>query len=370
MTALPAAGDMSSRAARSAAGAERFLLLDGLRGLAAFAVILDHTPANVLGDLVPGRYLAVDFFFVLSGFVLAHAYGKRLEGGWSVLSFMRARIIRLYPLYLAGLLIGLMLAAAMVLRGWDATPLEQVAVMAVFGLLFLPAPPLYDFGGGHLFPFNGPSWSLFFELVANFIYGLIARVLGWKLLSTILIVGAVAVAFTVTRHPDVGGPGWLWGHFDAALARVVFDFFMGVALFRMRDRFRFPVLPAIIPALAFLAVIAAPIPAEWRAPYDALAAILLMPVLVAFASEAKVNAAVGKVCIGLGALSYAVYALHVPLLNLINAAAQMAHIELPALVVVGLIVLVAGVTAALLNRIYDGPARRWLNRIIPGRASD
>ena len=96
MTALPLNPD---EAPRAAAGAERFALLDGLRGIAAFAVILDHTPPNFLGELIPGRYLAVDFFFVLSGFVLAHAYGRRLEGGWSVFSFMRARVIRLYPLY-------------------------------------------------------------------------------------------------------------------------------------------------------------------------------------------------------------------------------------------------------------------------------
>jgi peptidoglycan/LPS O-acetylase OafA/YrhL len=369
MTALPASVEEAGGAAKAAAGAERFLLLDGLRGLAAFAVILDHTPANVLGNLVPGRYLAVDFFFVLSGFVLAHAYGSKLEGGWSVFSFMRARVIRLYPLYFAGFVIGLALSVILILRGWDATPLEQVAVMAAFGVLFLPAPPLFDFGGGHLFPFNGPSWSLFFELVANFIYGLIARVLGWRLLSAILIVGAIAVAFTVMRHQGVGGPGWLWGHFDAALARVVFDFFAGVALFRMRGRFRFPVLPAIIPVLAFLAVIAAPAAAEWRAAYDVAAAIVLMPLLVAFASEAKVGHAVGRACVGLGALSYGVYVLHVPLLNLINAAAQMAQIELPALVVVGLIVLIAGTAAALLNHLYDAPVRRWLTRNLPGGAN-
>ena len=72
-------------------GADRFVLLDGLRGVAAFAVILDHVPGGWLGDLVPGRYLSVDFFFVLSGFVLAHAYGKRLEAGWSPWDFLQAR---------------------------------------------------------------------------------------------------------------------------------------------------------------------------------------------------------------------------------------------------------------------------------------
>lgn len=369
MTATPAAMKMPSRAAGSAAGAQRFLLLDGLRGLAAFAVILDHTPPNMLGNLVPGRYLAVDFFFVLSGFVLAHAYGSRLESGWSAFSFLRARIIRLYPLYFAGLAIGVSLALVGVLRGWDATPIGEVGVFVLLGLLFLPAPPMFDFGGGNLYPFNGPSWSLFFELVANFTYGLIARVLGWRLLSAILLVGAVALAFTVTRHPDVGGPGWLWSHFDAGLSRVIFDFFAGVALFRLRGTFRFPRLPAVIPALVFLVVIAAPVAAAWRAPYDAAIAILVMPLLVGFASEAKVTGAIGKACSGLGALSYGVYVLHVPLLAMLLVAGQTAHIDLSGMTIVGLIVVIAGVVAAVLNRFYDAPMRRWLSEKLPGRAN-
>ncbi len=369
MTATPANIDMAPRAARAAAGAQRFLLLDGLRGLAAFAVILDHTPQNALGDLVPGRYLAVDFFFVLSGFVLANAYGKRLEGGWSVFSFMRARVIRLYPLYFAGLMIGVTLTAMGILRGWDTTPIGQVGVFVLCGLLFLPAPPIYDFGGGQLYPFNGPSWSLFFELVVNFIYGLIAKALNWRWLTVILLLGAIAVAFTVTRHQGVGGPGWLWGHFDAALARVVFDFFAGVALFRMRDRFRAPKLAPLIPAVVFIAVIAAPVAAEWRAVYDAAAAIVFMPVLVALASEAKIDGWAGKVCSAMGAVSYGVYVLHVPLLSALYIAAEAAHIDLPALAVVGLIIVIAGVTAAVLHHVYDTPMRNWLSNNLPGRAS-
>ncbi|MEY4784719.1 MAG: hypothetical protein RIR41_2654, partial [Pseudomonadota bacterium] len=97
---------------------ERFLLLDGLRGVAAFAVILDHVPGGWLGELIPGRYLAVDFFFVLSGFVLAHAYGRGLEAGGSALDFMKARVIRLYPMYLLGLAIALSLAVLGAAGGW------------------------------------------------------------------------------------------------------------------------------------------------------------------------------------------------------------------------------------------------------------
>jgi peptidoglycan/LPS O-acetylase OafA/YrhL len=366
MTALPLNPD---EAPRAAAGAERFALLDGLRGIAAFAVILDHTPPNFLGELVPGRYLAVDFFFVLSGFVLAHAYGRRLEGGWSVFSFMRARVIRLYPLYLAGLAIGVSLVVLGVVRGWDATPIGQVGVFVLFGLLFLPAPPIYAFGDGALFPFNGPAWSLFFELVVNFIYGLIARFLNRWVLAVILVAGAVAVVFTVLRHQGVGGPGWLWSHFDAGLARVVFDFFAGVAIYRMRGAVKLPVVPAVIPVLAFVAVIMAQVPAEWRAGYDAAVAIVVMPLLVTLASQAKVAGWVERVCGTLGTMSYGVYVLHVPLLGLLYIVAVAAGITLPGWGIVVAIVVMAGGAAAFLHHTYDGPMRRWLSRTLPGGAS-
>lgn len=369
MTTAPAEVDIAPRAAKAAAGAERFALLDGLRGIAAFAVILDHTPTNFIGELIPGRYLAVDFFFVLSGFVLAHAYGKRLEGGWSTLSFMRARVIRLYPLYLAGLAIGVSLVMVGILRGWDATPIGQVGVFVLFGLLFLPAPPIYDFGGGQLYPFNGPAWSLFFELLVNLTYGLIARVLNRWVLGLILVVGAAAVVFTVTRHPSVGGPGWLWSHFDAGISRVIFDFFAGVALFRMRGAMRLPGVPAILPVLMFIAVIAVPVPAEWRAAYDAGVTIAVMPLLVWLASQANVEGWIARGCGGLGAMSYGVYVLHVPLLGALFLVTTAGQFSVPGWAFVALIVVIAGAAAWFLHHAYDAPMRRWLSKNLPGGAS-
>src|SRR5215510_8290030 len=96
----------------------RFLVLDGLRGVAAFAVILDHVSSTTLRAWLPGRYLAVDFFFVLSGFVLAHAYSARLACGMTAAGFMKIRLIRLYPLYLLGLALGLLVPVIASLRGW------------------------------------------------------------------------------------------------------------------------------------------------------------------------------------------------------------------------------------------------------------
>src|SRR5262245_45457012 len=126
MTAASPAKALANHETAGAEDAHRFLVLDGLRGLAAFAVILDHVSSVTLRHWFPGRYLAVDFFFVLSGFVLAHAYGERLQSQLSPWRFMCIRMIRLYPLYLLGLMLGLVLPMIGALRGWnDAPPLDQ-----------------------------------------------------------------------------------------------------------------------------------------------------------------------------------------------------------------------------------------------------
>jgi len=345
---------------RHAVKGERFLLLDGLRGIAAFAVILDHVPGGWLGDLLPGRYLAVDFFFVLSGFVLAHAYGEKLEQGWSPLAFMKARLIRLYPMYLLALGIGLSLSVLGALRGWVGPGWGDIAIIAAFGLLFLPAPPVS--GGDQLYPANAPAWSLFFELVANLAYAFLARHLSWRVLGTILGVGALAVAATLLRHADIGGPGWLWSHLDAGLARVTFAFFAGVAIHRLRAKLVFLAMPWWLAIAAFIVVIAVQTPPEWRAVYDITSALVLMPMLVAFASGASVSGVTARLCAIFGLLSYGVYVLHVPLFSLLGVAGavtgvQLAEGPLAVMVVAGL----AAVVAALAHVAYDKPIRRWLS---------
>lgn len=340
---------------------DRFLLLDGLRGVAAFAVILDHVPGGWLGDLIPGRYLAVDFFFVLSGFVLAHAYGRGLEAGGSPLDFMKARLIRLYPIYLLGFLIALSVVGLGAARGWIGPGWADILTVAAFGLLFLPAPVTEGYGDGALYPANAPAWSLFFELVANVVYALIARMLSWRVLGVILGMSAAAAAFTIARHGDVRGPGWMWAHFDAGLARVLFDFFAGVAIYRLRMVLKLQALPWWVVVAAFLGVIAAVPVGGWRVIYDIAAALVLMPMLVALASCAVVRGVVARLCAISGLLSYGVYVLHVPILGLIRTAAAVTGVELgegPFLAVA--VAASAGIAAWVANCAYDGPVRRWL----------
>ena len=357
-----ASGEAGPPVSAASSDAGRFLVLDGMRGVAAFAVILDHVSSATLRAWFPGRYLAVDFFFVLSGFVLAHAYGQRLEqGALSAWSFMRIRLIRFYPLYLLGLGLGLLLPVVGALRGWDdANPLSQISIIAAFSLFFMPAPPFYGWTGQHIFPFNGPSWTLFFELVANFAYALVARFLSWRVFAVVLPVAAVLVVSAVMSR-DVTGPGWRWPDFDAGLVRVLYGFFAGVAIYKLRGVVRLPALPAWAAVLALVAIFAVPAPGLLRQGFDAFAAILLFPLLVALASGAKVSGRAARLCGALGLLSYGVYALHVPVMMLVDLAQDVLGVSLP----YGFldVLLVAGVTAivaALATHFYDAPFRRLL----------
>jgi peptidoglycan/LPS O-acetylase OafA/YrhL len=362
MSDLPASTSDAGQPSRAGGGAERFLLLDGLRGVAAFAVILDHVPGGWLGELIPGRYLAVDFFFVLSGFVLAHAYGRGLAAGGSAFDFMKARAIRLYPMYLLALAVALSLAVLGAARGWIGPGWADILTVAAFGLFFLPAPVTGTFGNGELYPANAPAWSLFFELVANLVYALIARVLSWRVLLAVLGFSAVAVVFTLSRQGDVRGPGWMWAQLDAGLARVMFDFFAGVAIYRLRRIVKLPALPWWAAVAAFLVVIAAAPLGVWRTVYDIAAALVLMPLLVMLASGSVVKDAVAKACAISGLLSYGVYVMHVPLLGVIRTAAAVAGVQLgegPVLVLA--VAAAAGIAAWVANALYDKPLRRWLS---------
>ena len=97
----------------------RFGALDGLRGVAAVIVVLHHLGNERLGPFNPTfGYIAVDLFFALSGFVIALNYDHRFAGGMTVKEFMLKRVLRLYPLYAAGLLLSLLTISVVV----NATP--------------------------------------------------------------------------------------------------------------------------------------------------------------------------------------------------------------------------------------------------------
>lgn len=343
-------------------------MLDGLRGLAALAVIADHVESSVIMRLTPSRADAVDFFFVLSGFVLAHAYQERLlNRQMSAGGFLLRRLIRFYPLYLLGFVAGLGAFLVSLSGGWVEATGGEVAVAAVAGAAFLPAPGT-DWAGNMLFPFNGPSWSLFYELVVNVLFAACIGFLRWRTMLVALPVLAVALLFSVTRQA-VPGPGWTWGHVDAGLARVCFCFLAGVAVYRFREIYRLPRVHYAVVFLALLAVFWGPVPDGWRNEYDALAAILVMPVLVALGAECRVDGIAAGLFTKLGAYSFGVYILHVPLLDWLRIVFGFLGVSIPGDLLVFVLAALAMIAAAIASRWIDRPMRAALSDMLVRRTS-
>lgn len=132
----------------------KYQTLDGIRGIAALMIVLHHTGYYFSGLPFARSYLAVDLFFVLSGFVIAEAYSTRLKDGLSCFEFMRIRIIRLYPLYLLGTLLGIIHIAGVMMGGNNSEnwTVFELLITAAVAILMLPTPINQT-----LYPLNGPS---------------------------------------------------------------------------------------------------------------------------------------------------------------------------------------------------------------------
>ena len=314
-----------------------------MRGVAAIVVMLIHMggePARWLS----GGYLAVDFFFALSGFVLAHAYGARVTGTGD---FLKARAIRLYPLYLAGLVLGVCAALA------TGMPSTQIITALLLGLFFLPAP------GSALYPLDPPAWSLFFELVANATWFPLRRILAGPMAATLIMLGALGVLASDIAYGAVSAGGY-WNNIGGGFARVGFSFLAGVLIHQFWRRGKgWPRMPGLLVIAGLLGVLAAPLP---RQLFDPVAVLVLMPALVFLGSCcASANGMLDWVQRQLGAASYAVYALHFPVIVIVDRLLiprlAIAH---PSLVTSPLTLVIVVGAALLIDKLYDQPVRRWL----------
>lgn len=287
----------------------RFHTLDAMRGTAALSVAFFH-----VDRLNPCGYLAVDLFFMLSGFVLVHAYGRE---GLNVGSFMLTRAIRLYPLFAVGVLVGL--------ARMGGNP---------FTLLMVP-----DWTSSRLFPSNVALWSVFYEMIASFAFALLYR-FGWKAWAIPFAISAAVWLSFLATHSH-GGQGWTWAEVPHGLVRMTFAFTSGIALYWIyrqiswRANTNWAWLLCIAPAaLSF-------------APEGPL----VLPVLVGFAFPALIlsGALIEPSHWGLakfsGDISYPLYAIHQPIVLAFG------WISIP-----GIIAL-----AYVLDRYYDRPVRRWLS---------
>lgn len=343
--------------------AHQYAGLDGLRGLAALAVLSAHT-AMLFNHTPRHFFLAVDFFFLLSGFVLCHAYQARLEQGLSASGFLRLRLVRLYPLYALGTVIGF-LHAACAPHSAEGAPLHTLLGRLLLGLVFVPASSISP--ERWLYPLDQPGWSLLFELFANALFGLLWLRLLRRPAALGALLGASALALLAAGFAFASFDlGWNSDNAAASVPRVLFSFFAGALLYRLSLRWR-PWRGAIAwPFLLLAAALALHLPDEHADLWFQAALIgLAFPLILWLGAGARPQGVAARLCGEIGRSSYAVYVLHVPLFFVLRDSAAHYGYDLSRTAPWGGLVYTAALVglSLLLDRCYDEPLRRALGRL-------
>ena len=356
-------------------------LLDGLRGVAALMVIFYHVFEAFATSPIDQRfnhgYLAVDFFFILSGFVIGYAYDDR----WKTMTtkdFIKRRLIRLHPMVVLGAVLGVIAFCIQGCEKWDGTQvsISMVMLALLINLFLIPAVPGSGpeiRGNGEMYPLNGPSWSLFFEYIGNIMYALFIRRMSTKALTALVVLAGIGLAsFAIFNFSGAGhlGVGWTMEEYNliGGFLRVLFSFSIGLLMSRVFKPI--PVKGAFwICSLAIVVLLSMPYVGNGEALwmngiYDSVCAILIFPMLVYLGASGKTtDKHSARICKFLGDISYPLYMVHYPLIYLYfgwvkkeNLTFAEAWPEAVALVV-GSIVL-----AYISLKLYDEPVRRSMTK--------
>ncbi|UOQ96360.1 acyltransferase [Hymenobacter sp. 5317J-9] len=339
-----------------------FAVLDGLRGIAALAVVVYHFMEIVVPDyeklFIAHAYLAVDFFFCLSGFVIACAYDARL-GSMGVLGFLRRRLIRLHPLVLVGSVLGLLTFLFDPFINLYATYGSQTWQLFVASCLLIPYPVVSE-RTFNLFPLNAPTWSLFWEYLANVAYALLLMRLRPGGLRLLTLLAAAALVYQAYLVPNLS-IGWGLDTFWGGGARVSYSFLMGMVLYRSRW---------IVPTRLGFVGVGALLVAGLLFPYyneltrltDLLTVLIYFPLLVALGAGAHLAPRLAGPCRWLGELSYPLYMVHYPFVWVFLSydGTQKPSTTTLAWLVPGATLALVGL-AYLILVLVDAPLRRYLS---------
>ncbi|MCC8197284.1 MAG: acyltransferase [Tannerellaceae bacterium] len=350
-------------------------ILDGLRGIAAIMVVCFHLfeafATSHLNQRINHGYLAVDFFFLLSGFVVGYAYDDRWKT-MTVKEFIKRRIIRLHPMVVIGALIG---AVMFYFQGCSVWDVSQISVMALLiatcmNALLIPATPGMEIRGvGEMYPLNGPSWSLFFEYIGNILYALFIRKLSTRALTGLVIMAGCGLAVFSIFGPygDICAGFSLTGpELTCGFLRLLYAFSAGLLLSRV---FKPTYIKGAfwICSLAIIVLLAVPRlgGAEhlWmNGLYDTVCFALFFPLLVYIGTSGKTtDAYTNRICKFLGDISYPLYMVHYPFIYLYFAWVKNEDLtfreSFP-----GALALVIGCIflAYICLKWYDEPARKYL----------
>lgn len=366
-----------------------YAILDGLRGVAALVVIWYHIfegfATSPLDQRFNHGYLAVDFFFILSGFVVGYAYDDRwrpvtgCHGGMRVRDFLRRRLVRLHPMVVLGSVLG---AVTFLIQGsvqWDGThvPFGAVMLAMMLGMLLIPAYPGAPYevrGNNEMFPLNGPSWSLFFEYIGNILYALVLRRLSTRWLAGVVAVSGICLAcYAAGGLSGYGHLGVGWSMTDMNLPggflRLMFSFGIGLLMSRnfrpWKVRGAFWICSCAIILLLSLPRIGGEDNMWLNGLYEAVCVIGIFPLLVyAGASGHITGKTSAAICKFLGDISYPVYMIHYPFMYLFYAW-TFTGIPFSAAWPWAVAVFIGSIALAyVVLKVYDAPVRRRLGRML------
>lgn len=289
---------------------ERYYALDGMRGIAAIAVVLAHIGLWTNNPWLFPHHMAVDFFFCLGGFLIAEAYGEQLHKNMNLAQFARTRVMRLYPVIALGTVLGFLFAFAMTL-GSHQQPysINDLFVALGFNLALIPQLGGESPVGDALYPLNSPFWSLLFQLLINFAWALYLR----KLSPWMLFAASIAVAIlTFAPLHSIGG-GSTPGTFHLGAVRVFLGFSAGLAAHELLKSGRFASLPQVHPLLLLGILMALFTVPSTSLLFDLACAIVIFPAITllgAYSAPGRSRRLLGW----LGDISYPLYGIHKPVI--------------------------------------------------------
>lgn len=357
-------------------------LLDGLRGVAALMVLWYHVFEGFATSPVDQNfnhgYLAVDFFFILSGFVVGYAYDDRWKTTMTTTNFFKRRLIRLQPMVILGAVLGAITFCIQGSEQWDGTKvsLSMVMLALLLNLFLIPAIPGTSSevrGNGEMYPLNGPTWSLFFEYIANIMYALFIHKMSTKALRVLVVLAGIGLAsFAIGNLSGFGHLGVGWSLVDYNLIggflRVLFSFSIGLLMSRnfkpLKIRGAFWICSVLMFALFAVPHIGGMETPWMNGIYDSLCVIVFFPLLVYLGASGKTtDKASSKICKFLGDISYPVYIVHYPFMYLFYSWLWKNELTFAETwpVAVGLIIGNILLAYAAL-KLYDEPVRRWLSK--------
>ncbi len=352
-------------------------ILDGFRGVAALTVVWFHIfeafATSHLDQIINHGYLAVDFFFILSGFVIGYAYDDRW-GKMSVKEFFKRRIIRLQPLVVIGALIG---AAVFYTQGcsvWDVSKISLATLLmaTIMNALMIPATTGAEIRGvGEMYPLNGPTWSLFFEYIGNILYALFIRKLATRPLAALVVIAGIGLtAFAIWGpYGDLCVGYSLTGdNFLGGSLRLLFSFSAGLLMSRVfkpgRVKGAFWIGSIVLIAISAIPRIGGSENMWMNGLYDSLSVIVIFPLLVYIGASGKIYGNfTTSLCKFLGDISYPLYMVHYPFIYLYFAWVKNENLNFAESLPGALALFFGSIVLAYTTlKLYDNPLRKTLTK--------